>query len=138
MDTTMTTGYTARYRIEDGNWLAEIDEIPQVHTFGRTLSRTRAYIRDALGLWLQSDDPAQLRINERFDAMPTDLAALVSDAGESRTRANELSIRAQELTTVAANRLVNEVGLSTRDAAELLGVSHQRIHQLLQEQARSA
>lgn len=134
----MTTNYTARYWIEDGNWLAEIEEIPQVHTFGRTLSRTRAYIRDALGLWLQSDDPAKLHINERFDVMPTDLTALVFEAGESRTRASELSVRAQQLTAVAANRLVNEVGLSTRDAAELLGVSHQRIHQLLQEQAQSA
>jgi predicted RNase H-like HicB family nuclease len=131
--------YTARYRFEDGNWLVEIAEIPQVHTFGRTLSKARANIRDALGLWLRAEDPGVLEITDEFVDIPTELAGVVAEAGQSRARAHELSIRAQQLTAVAARRLVQDVGLSTRDAAELLGVSHQRIHQLLhEEQSRSA
>jgi predicted RNase H-like HicB family nuclease len=126
--------YTARYNFEDGDWLVEIVEIPQVHTFGKTLAKARANVRDALGLWLRAEDSAVLDIDEEFDGIPGDLAVVVADASESRARANELSARAQELTEVAARRLVEDIGLSTRDAAELLGISHQRIHQLVHDQ----
>jgi len=126
--------YSARYIFEDGNWVVEIVEIPQVHTFGRTLARARSNIRDALGLWLRVEDPALLNIAEEFSGIPGDLAGVVFEAGQSRTRASELSARAQQLTAVAAGRLVEDLGLSTRDAAELLGISHQRVYQLLHDQ----
>ncbi|HUZ10387.1 MAG TPA: type II toxin-antitoxin system HicB family antitoxin [Acidimicrobiales bacterium] len=135
----MTKHYTARYDFEEGDWLVEIAEIPQVHTFGRTLAKARANVRDALGLWLRAEDPTSLDIKEEFSGIPADLAGQVSEASQSRVRANELLSRSQQLTAAAARRLVDELGMSTRDAAELLGVSHQRIHQLLhQPRARSA
>ncbi len=126
-----TKRYTARYSFEDGNWLVEITEVPQVHTFGRTFGKARAHIRDALGLWLRVEDPSTLDIADELAGVPVDLVSVVAEAGQSRARANELSARAQQLTAVAARRLVRDVGLSTRDVAELLGVSHQRIHQLV-------
>lgn len=131
--------YTARYALEAGNWLVEIDEIPQVHTFGRTLARAQANIRDALGLWLQADDPATLDIRDEISGLPDELDGIVSDANLARAQADELSGRAQELTARAARRLVGEHGLTVRDAAQLLHVSHQRIHQLVHDpHARSA
>ncbi len=39
--------YTARYTFEDGDWIVEIDQAPEVHSFGRTLARARENIRDA-------------------------------------------------------------------------------------------
>lgn len=48
--------YTARYRFEDGDWNVEVDEIPQVHTFAKTLAKAQAHTRDALALWLQVED----------------------------------------------------------------------------------
>ncbi|MHB8342203.1 MAG: type II toxin-antitoxin system HicB family antitoxin [Mycobacteriales bacterium] len=128
-----TKRYTARYSFEDGNWLVEIAEFPQIHTFARTLGKARANIRDALGLWLRVEDSGALNVVDEVDGLPVELANAVSEAGQSRARAGALLERAQELTAVAARRLVEDIGLSTRDAAELLGVSHQRVHQLLHE-----
>ena len=49
----VATRYHAAFTLdESGMWLAQIDEIPQVHTFGRTLGKAREYVVDALALWL--------------------------------------------------------------------------------------
>ena len=123
--------YTARYTLEDGDWLVEIDEIPQVHTFGRTLARAQANIRDALALWLQADDASDLDVRDEIAAIPAKLARVVAEANEARAQADELSGRAQDLTARAAQQLVGELGMSVRDAAQVLHVSHQRVHQLV-------
>lgn len=123
--------YTARYSLEDGDWLVEIDEIPQVHTFGKTLAKARAHIRDALALWLQVDDAATLNLAERFEGLPDNLMDVVARANATRAQANELSERAQELTATAAQILVTDLGMTVRDAAQLLHVSHQRVQQLV-------
>lgn len=131
--------FTARYSFEDGNWIVEIAEIPQVHTFGRTLAKAQANIRDALGLWLQLTDPDTLDIRDDFASLPDELVGIVSEANDVRAKASELSDRAQELTARAAVALVRDVGMTIRDAAQLLHVSHQRVHQLVQDrEARSA
>lgn len=56
--------YTARYTFENGDWIVEIDQVPQVHSFGRTLVRARENIRDALALWVQANDSDLLVIDE--------------------------------------------------------------------------
>jgi len=48
-----TTRYHATFELDEfGNWIAQVTEIPQVHTFGRTLGKAREYLVDALALWL--------------------------------------------------------------------------------------
>jgi predicted RNase H-like HicB family nuclease len=64
-----TKQHTAEYRLEDGNWLVEIAEIPQVHTFGRTLPIAREHIRDALALWLRSSDANSLDLRDHLSTM---------------------------------------------------------------------
>ena len=123
--------YTARYTFEAGDWIVEIDQIPQVHSFGRTLARARENIRDALALWVQTTDPTSLRIDEEFSGLPKALINAVTAANEARARATELAEKAQGLTAEAAKKLVADHGMSVRDAAELLHVSHQRVHQLV-------
>ena len=123
--------YTARYTFEAGDWVVEIDELPQVHSFGRTLARARENIRDALALWVQADDPSALEIEEQFDGIPEGLVAAVLEANDKRARATALAEQAQQLTSEAARRLVVDHGMSVRDVAELLHVSHQRVHQLV-------
>lgn len=125
--------YIARYAFEDGDWIVEVDGIPQVHTFGRTLARARENIRDALALWVQASDASALVIDEEFEGLPRSVVEAVAEANETRAKAAELSDRAHALTADAVQRLVGELGLTVRDAANLLHISHQRVHQLVEQ-----
>jgi predicted RNase H-like HicB family nuclease/predicted XRE-type DNA-binding protein len=129
--------FTARYSFEDGTWIVEIAEIPRVHTFGRTLAKAQANIRDALGLWLQVTYADALDIHDEFVSLPDDLVGVVSEAKDVRAQASELSHRAQELTARAAIALVRDAGMTVREAAQVLHISHQRVHQLVRGQSPS-
>lgn len=45
--------YTACYRYDrdDGVWLAAVEEMAHVHSYGSTLAEAEAHLRDALGLF---------------------------------------------------------------------------------------
>ena len=129
-DVTENERYTARYTFDHGDWIVEIDQVPQVHSFGRTLAGARDNIRDALALWVQAKDPGGLAIDEAFEGLPKGVIDVVTSANAARAEASELAERAQALTAQAARRLVAG-GMSVRDAAALLQVSHQRVHQLV-------
>ena len=77
-------------------------------------------------MWLDRD-PATLVIDDR---MPPKLAAVAQRASKARHDADRAGVRAQEQVARAAKALT-DLGLSRRDAAELLGLSHQRIQQLV-------
>jgi transposase-like protein len=55
---------------------------------------------------------------------------LASKVSRARDDAERAGSKAQEATIEAARRLA-EMGVSRRDAADLLGISHQRVQQLL-------
>ncbi len=131
--------HTARYTLEGGDWLVEVAEVPQVHSFGRTLARAQTNIRDALSLWVQAEDPSVLDIRDDFAGLPAAVVEEIAEASKVREEAAALTARSQELTAHAAQQLVGTLGVTVRDAAHLLHISHQRVHQLVREdQARSA
>ena len=123
--------YTARYEFDGQHWLVEIEEIPQVHSFGRTLAKADTNVRDALALWLEVPDPDALSVvpNLQLDAIAIEA---VSHANQARAELAEVQVRANQLTTEAARILVDKLNLSLRDAAFLLNLSHQRVAQLLE------
>src|SRR5690349_2467108 len=43
--------YTGDFHREGDVWVAEVREVPQAHTYGRTLARTKEHLRDALALF---------------------------------------------------------------------------------------
>jgi transposase len=47
-----------------------------------------------------------------------------------REKANRCRAKAQEATRTAVSELTRRAGLSVRDAAEMLGISFQRVQQL--------
>ncbi|MGH9008333.1 MAG: hypothetical protein ACRDYF_00625, partial [Acidimicrobiia bacterium] len=94
---------------------------------GRSLRQAQVRIREALGLWLDRD-PQRLVIR---DQLPADLSAVADTVARARRDAERAGTKAQEETTRAVKRLT-DLGLSRRDAAELLGLSHQRVQQLLE------
>ena len=64
--------------------------------------------------------------------MPAVVRTIVEQATTARSQAAQAQDTAAQLTRDAARRLVQE-GLTVRDAGSLLGVSHQRIAQLVRQ-----
>ncbi|MEY2446782.1 MAG: hypothetical protein QOH79_258 [Acidimicrobiaceae bacterium] len=120
--------YVAVYEhdADDDAWLVHIKDIPNCHTYGRSLRQAETRIRDALGLWLDRD-PEELTITPE---LPPKVALVASKASQARYDAERAGTKAQEATIDAVRRLT-DMGLSRRDAADLLGISHQRVQQLL-------
>ena len=112
---------------EDDAWNVHIQGLDGCQTYGRSLRQAQARIREALALWLDRD-PQQLLIR---DQLPADLSAVADSVTRARRDAERAGTKAQEETARAVKRLT-DLGLSRRDAAELLGLSHQRVQQLLE------
>jgi predicted RNase H-like HicB family nuclease len=116
-------------RDESGAWIARVPSVPGCHTYGRTLSQVRGRIRETLGLWVADADRAALD----FDIhLPADARAHVRGARAGRARATRTHEEGHAAMTSAATELTTRFGLSLRDTAELIGVSHQRVQQLVQ------
>jgi predicted RNase H-like HicB family nuclease len=106
---------------EGGHWIARTPKVKGCHTYGRSLSEARARIREALGLFVDDVDRAELVDDVR---LPADMRRLVDSYRVARDRAE----REHKQADAAARRLATR--LSRRDAAELLNISHQRVQQL--------
>ncbi len=120
--------YAIRYeRDEDGWWVASVPSIKGCHTQGRSIAQARERIREALGLFVRNAKRAEF--DEEF-RLPAELRRVVARTAAARAKAK----RQGELATVLvkdAARMLAKQGVSVRDAGQLLGLSHQRINQLL-------
>lgn len=113
-----------------GVWTVEIANLRGVHTWGRTIEQARARLRDALALWL--DDARAARsatLIEEF-RLPRAVQSSVQSARELRVSADRLLEKSQSALRDAVKKLIDEQHLSIRDAAEILGLSFQRVHQI--------
>ncbi|HYY32501.1 MAG TPA: type II toxin-antitoxin system HicB family antitoxin [Gaiellaceae bacterium] len=121
--------YEVRFeRDESGAWLARVPAIRGCHTYGRTLEQARRRIREALCLWVEDVDEAELIEQVQ---LPAPLRQALRRSESARARAESERRNAQDVTAASALELVREHGLSLRDAGELLGLSHQRVQQLV-------
>ena len=127
--------YNGDFHREGDVWVAEVREVPQAHTYGRTLARTRAHLREALALVLDVDeDSFELAVSVQLDGGVGDLVEL---AAAARRHADELAEQARLATEEAAFALVHGAKLSRRDAAVALGMSYQRVDQLVQARTKA-
>jgi predicted RNase H-like HicB family nuclease len=117
-------------RDESGNWIATVPAIPGCHSYGRNLDEARRRIRQAMALFVRDASRATLEDDIRLTPQ---MARLRRDALAARQRADRQSARAAAATREAARVLTRDLRIGVRDAGRLLGVSHQRIHQLLEE-----
>jgi predicted RNase H-like HicB family nuclease len=111
---------------EGDAWLVHVKDIDGCQTYGRSLRQAEDRIREALAVWLDRDAD-DLTITPEW---PSDLVSVASEATRARSAASEAAERATSTMTKAAKRL-DRMGLSRRDAADILGISHQRVQQLL-------
>jgi predicted RNase H-like HicB family nuclease len=124
--------YTARLeRGKDGRWTVELEEEPRVHTWGKTVDQALARVREAAALWFQTDEN-QIELVPHAVLSKT-AERIVEQARQAREQARNADRRAVEQAREAAAALTNR-GISMRDAAAILGISHQRVHQLLAPQ----
>ena len=121
--------YVAVYAWDDQDdaWNVHIKGLVGCQTYGRSLRQAQARIREALALWLNRE-PGSLSVE---DQLPASLAAVADGVARARQEAEKAGTKAQRETIEAVKRLT-DLGLSRRDAAELLGLSHQRVQQLLE------
>lgn len=123
----------ASYRVilerdETGAWIARAPSVRGCHTHGRTLEQARRRIREALGLWVEDAETAELVEEVR---LPTEAREAIRRSRRARSEAEQQREEAQAATSEAARALVQELHLGLRDAGELLGLSYQRVQQLV-------
>ncbi|MGH9041124.1 MAG: type II toxin-antitoxin system HicB family antitoxin [Acidimicrobiia bacterium] len=123
--------YTAN-AIRSGNWWAiEVPELEGVFTQARRLDQVEGMARDAIAGVLDVD-PDSFDVVVR-PQLPTEwqehLAQLESIRAAAGTLASMVSVKMRE----TARLLHDSQGLPLREVGAVLGVSHQRIHQVLSE-----
>lgn len=117
-------------RDESGWWVASVHGVRGCHTQGRTVDEARRRIVEALELFV---DNVRLATIVDDVKLPTGAAQAVRAYATLRKKAEQEDRRA----ALAARRAVRmlrggRLKMSARDAARLLGLSHQRVHQLTQ------
>ncbi len=131
MDKARST-YTVRYeRDESGWWIAEVKEVQGCRTQGRTIEETRRRMREALGLFVDNAETATLVDDVKLPS-PVRTAVGRYERARGRLVASQEDLGHSLVSTIA---LLSDapLSLSTRDAGAILGLSHQRIHQLMGE-----
>jgi predicted RNase H-like HicB family nuclease len=129
----MKTYHLVYERDAAGWWVASVRRIRGCHTQGRTVDEARRRLREALGLFIEDAGSARFVDHVR---LPASAARAVRAYTSQRRKAKEEDRRA----IAAARRAVRilrqgQLKMSGRDAAQLLGLSHQRVHQLAQDEA---
>jgi DNA-directed RNA polymerase specialized sigma24 family protein len=132
--TDKTDPYLARCSHSGEWWAVSIadshgDHIPGANTQARRLDQVEGLVKEVVSILLDVDEDAvkvQLEVE-----LPDDVRVEVQGARALRSAAEQ----AQKEASLAANRaavaLVKRQGLTVREAGRVLGLSHQRVDQLL-------
>ena len=117
-------------RDESGWWIASARGLRGCHTQGRTVDEARRRIIEAMELFVDNARSAKIVDDVK---LPAAAKKAIRAYAMLRRRAEQEDRRA----ALAARRAVRalrggRLKMSARDAARVLGLSHQRVHQLAQ------
>jgi predicted RNase H-like HicB family nuclease len=119
-------------REPDGRWTVEIPKVKGCHSYGRTIGQARDRIREALGLFVENAETAEIEEDVR---MPAAVKDAVRSAQRMRQRLEAARTRVSAAEERAVRHLRKTMKLGHRDAGSILGLSHQRVHQLEKKKA---
>jgi DNA-directed RNA polymerase specialized sigma subunit len=137
----MTAGgaLMARYRVtyarEGTHWVAQVED-PDISTYGRNLAAAKAHAREAIAAYLEVDRVDDSDLDEEV-RLANELRQAITDLVAKRRVVEQLEDEVTDQTRQFALRLVRD-GFSTRDAGEILGISHQRVAQVVQQDRRAS
>lgn len=103
-------------------WLVNVVGEPGAHTFGRSLAQARRHAIEVVALWYDLE-PGQFDV--QYDVQLGSLSKSVTQARAAIAHAEGDRERRN-----AAVRALTDAGVSYRDVADLLGLSHQRVAQI--------
>ncbi len=123
--------FTARFeRDEDGYWcvVAQLGAHRSAISDGQTLPKARRRIRQAISLLLEVPE-------DSFEVREQVVLPAGAESTLARHRTAQARLRSQALTAAdtakRAARALTRLGISRRDAGELLGVSGSRVQQVV-------
>ena len=123
--------------VRSGRWWAiRVPELPGVFSQARTLQEARAMAADAIALVLDVpadtfDVDVQAFLAATEDGRGSESIAAMVEVVEARKAAADRAASEAAATMRRAATTLAETGMTLRDAGELLGVSYQRIQQLV-------
>jgi predicted RNase H-like HicB family nuclease len=130
----VTKTYSVIAEREPGWWIVHVPEL-DVTTQARRVSEIEQHAREAIAVWLDvdvSDVAVAIELST-----PAPVRKEMEEARQLLQQANGLQERAGDLAGDAVRILLDDLGLTMRDAASVLGVSHQRVAQLAARRRRS-
>jgi predicted RNase H-like HicB family nuclease len=116
-------------------WTATVPEVPGVVSQGKTLKEAHHNVRQAISLVLEQEEEPFVTSGETHWGEHAELAEdeleLVKVAGDLRIQALETQGQLERVTQAAVRTLYQGRGFSYREIGRLLGITHQRVEQLV-------
>ena len=132
--TAMSTYRVTFERDESGWWQARVPDVKGCHTQGRTVDEARRRIREALALFVEGAKDAEFVDDVR---LPVEATKAIRVYKRFRKQAVSFESQAAAAAREAVRVLQGApLKMSARDAGAVLGLSHQRVHQLATSRGR--
>jgi len=114
-----------------GWWAIRVRDLPGVFSQCRRLDQVDEHVREAIALMLDADDSEVGTIDVTVVA-PPEIAELVQTVEQAEHTARDAVEAAASARKEAAQTLLDQ-GYPMRDIGRLIGISHQRVSQILNE-----
>ena len=129
--------YRAIVTREGRDWLADVPELEGAHTFARTLPKLMQYVREVIVLAEDLPDEAMkdLDIDFVYHTGDPDIDRVAQKVRRDRIMIAKAEKTLRSSTTITARKLLRS-GMSTRDVATILDISHQRVNQIARRETK--
>ena len=123
--------YRVTVEREPGFWIIRVPELKQVVTQARRLADVKLNAQEAIAVWLDKRvDDIDVSVDIK---LPVGIQSALDDAQTLRQEANARLERAGNSLSEVARAMTKDFGMTLRETAEVLGISFQRVAQLVEK-----